>query len=74
MAGAVVAAMVLTLLLPMDVRPGPSWLLPAIEGVLLVAVIASDPGRITRRSKEILRSRSRSSRCSCSGRCGRPSS
>jgi uncharacterized membrane protein len=53
MAGAVVAAMVLTLLLPKDVRPGPSWLLPTIEGVLLVAVIASDPGRITRRSKEI---------------------
>ena len=55
MAGAVLAAMVLTLLLPADVRPGPSWLLPSIEGALLVAVIATDPGRITRRSNEVRR-------------------
>ena len=48
MAGAVVAAMVLTILLPASVRPGPSWLLPAVEGLLLVAVIVGDPGRINR--------------------------
>ena len=48
MAGAVVAAMVLTVLLPASVRPGPSWLLPAVEGLLLVAVIVGDPGRINR--------------------------
>jgi hypothetical protein len=53
MAGAVVAAMVLTFLLPKGVRPGPNWLLPLIEGVLLVAVIIGDPGQITRRSSHL---------------------
>jgi hypothetical protein len=48
MAGAVVAAMILTVLMPDAVRLGPSWLLPAVEGVLLVAVIVGDPGRINR--------------------------
>jgi hypothetical protein len=51
MAGAVLAAMVLTILLPDAVRLGPQWLLPLIEGVLLVAVIAGDPGKINRRSR-----------------------
>jgi hypothetical protein len=51
MAAAVLAAMVLTILLPDDVRLGPKWLLPLIEGVLLVAVIAGDPGKINRRSR-----------------------
>jgi hypothetical protein len=53
MAGAVLAAAVLTILLPDDMRFGPSWLLPTVEGVLLIAVIAADPGRITRRSREL---------------------
>src|SRR5262249_32277269 len=53
MAGAVLAAIVLTLLLPDSVRPGPRWLLALIEGVLLVALIAVDPGRIDRRSREL---------------------
>jgi len=53
MAGAVLAAMVLTVLLPDSIRLGPVWLLPAIEGLLLVAVIAADPGAITRRSREL---------------------
>jgi hypothetical protein len=53
MAGAVVASMVLTILLPEAVRPGPWWLLPLIEGVLLLIVIAGDPGRISRRSREL---------------------
>jgi hypothetical protein len=51
MAGAVLAAMGLTFLLPARVRPGPSWLLPLIEGLLLVAVVIGDPGEITRRSR-----------------------
>jgi uncharacterized membrane protein len=51
MAGAVLAAMALTLLLPEGVQLGPRWLLPLIEGILLVAVIAADPGRITRRTR-----------------------
>ena len=50
MAGAVLAAMVLTYLLPDDLRVAPMWVLPLIEGLLLVAVVVSDPGEITRRS------------------------
>jgi uncharacterized membrane protein len=48
MASAVVAAIVLTILMPDDVRLGPYWLLPLVEGVLLVALVATDPGRIER--------------------------
>jgi uncharacterized membrane protein len=51
MAGAVLAAIVLTILLPDTMRLGPQWLLPLIEGVLLVAVVAADPDKITRRSR-----------------------
>jgi uncharacterized membrane protein len=50
MAGAVVATMVLTILLPDSLRLAPRWLLPGLEGLLLVALIAGDPGRISRRS------------------------
>jgi hypothetical protein len=53
MASAVVAAIVLTILLPAAVRPGPRWLLPLIETVLLIAVIAGDPSTISRRSREL---------------------
>jgi uncharacterized membrane protein len=53
MAGAILSAMLLTALLPDDVRLGPQWALPLIEGVLLIAVIAADPGAITRRSREL---------------------
>jgi hypothetical protein len=50
-AGAVLAAIVLTVLLPQGERVGPGWLLPAIEVVLLAAIVAGDPGRINRRSR-----------------------
>ncbi|MEU6619813.1 hypothetical protein ABZ926_03350 [Streptomyces litmocidini] len=50
MAAAVVAAMLLTILLPDDLRLAPRWVLPAVEGLLLLALIAGDPGRIDRRS------------------------
>jgi uncharacterized membrane protein len=50
MAAAVVATMVLTVLLRDDLRLAPQWLLPTLEGLLLVALIAGDPGRISRRS------------------------
>ncbi|MFD9220452.1 hypothetical protein ACFWDI_10670 [Streptomyces sp. NPDC060064] len=50
MAGAVVVGMVLLLLMPDDLRLGPRWLLPMVEGLLLVTLIAGDPGRISRRS------------------------
>ena len=51
MAGAVIAAMVLTALLPEEVRKSPSWLLLLVEGLLLVALVFGDPGRISRRSR-----------------------
>ena len=53
MASAVVAAIVLTILMPDDLRLGPNWLLPVIVGVLLVALIAGDPGRIDRRTAQL---------------------
>jgi hypothetical protein len=53
MAGAVLAVMVLTILLPEDTRTLPQGLIPAIEGVLLIALIAADPGKIDRRSREL---------------------
>jgi hypothetical protein len=51
MAAAVVAAIVLTILLPKDQRLLPAWVLPLVEGILLVALIAGDPGAIDRRSR-----------------------
>jgi hypothetical protein len=50
MAAAIVAAMVLTVLLPKDVRAGPPWLLPGLEGLLLIGLIVADPGKIDGRS------------------------
>lgn len=51
MAGAVLAAITLTLLLPSELRFGPPWLLPGVEAVLLLVVVLTDPGRIDRRSR-----------------------
>ena len=51
MAGAVLAAIALTMSLPDGLRLGPWWMLPLIEGVLLVAMVIGDPGRIDRRSR-----------------------
>jgi hypothetical protein len=53
MAGAVLAAIVLTILLPDAMRLGPRWLLPLIEAVLLLIVVGGDPVRISRRSREL---------------------
>ncbi len=50
MAAAVIAAMVLTVLLPDSLRMAPRWVFPVVEGLLLLALIAGDPGRIDRRS------------------------
>jgi uncharacterized membrane protein len=51
--GAVVAAMVLTVLLPGQLRLVPAWLLVLIEAVLLLALVLGDPGRIDRRSSQL---------------------
>lgn len=50
MALSVLTAMALTLLLPDDLRLAPAWVLPSVEGLLLLTLIAGDPGRIDRRS------------------------
>ena len=50
-ATAVAAAILLTVLMPDEVRLGPNWLLPAVEGVLLVALVVADPAAISRRSR-----------------------
>ncbi|MFD6555177.1 hypothetical protein [Streptomyces sp. NPDC058398] len=50
MAAAVVTAIALTMLLPDDLRLAPRWVLPLIEGLLLLVLIAGDPGRISRHS------------------------
>jgi hypothetical protein len=50
MAAAVVAAGILTVLLPDRWSLGPAWLLPACEAVLLVVLVLGDPGRINRRA------------------------
>ncbi|GAB92139.1 hypothetical protein [Gordonia rhizosphera] len=44
----VVVSMAVPFLLPARYSPGTDWLLPAIEGTVLVALIIVDPGRIDR--------------------------
>jgi hypothetical protein len=46
MALAVAAIIVMTLLLPHDLVPRPRFGMPIVEGILLVAVIIADPGKI----------------------------
>jgi hypothetical protein len=53
MAAAVLAVIVLTLLLPHSLIVRPRWGVPIVEGLLLVAVIVGDPGKIDRRSKTV---------------------
>ena len=50
MAVTLVLAMAVPLLLPPRFSLGPSWTAPAVEALLLVAIIAIDRGRIDRRS------------------------
>jgi hypothetical protein len=46
MAFAVVAVIAMTLLLPHDLVARPRWGVPLVEGLLLLAVIVADPGKI----------------------------
>jgi hypothetical protein len=50
MAAAVLTAIALTILLPKELLPGPVWLAPSLEGLLLLALVLGDPGRISERS------------------------
>src|SRR5262245_31916789 len=52
-AAAVIAAMVLTVLLPDELRVAPTWLLLVLEAALLIALIVGDPGRIDRHSDRL---------------------
>ena len=53
MAVAVVAVIVMTLLLPHTLVARPRWGVPLVEGLLLVAVIVADPGKIDLVSKRV---------------------
>ena len=55
----VLVVIALPFLMPDEFSPGIVWLLPAIEGVLLVAMAVTDPGRIDRRSRSVRASGSR---------------
>jgi hypothetical protein len=50
---AVLAALVLTLLRPEAVRIAPAWILPLVDGLLLVVLVVRDPGRIDERSAQL---------------------
>ena len=52
-AAAVVVAIALQLVLPSRLVIGPSWLLPTLEGLLLVGLIAANPRRIDRTSNAL---------------------
>jgi hypothetical protein len=51
---AVLFLMVLPYAMPGTVELNPRWVLPVVEGLLLIVIIAADPGRIDRRS-DVLR-------------------
>jgi hypothetical protein len=46
---AVLVVMTLTVLRPPEIRVAPQWVLPAIEAVLLLALLADDPAKVGRR-------------------------
>ena len=50
MALVLLVAMALPFLLPPKFSLGPVWIVPAIEVLLLLALVRADPGRIDRRS------------------------
>lgn len=56
MATAVLAVIVLTVLIPSGMDPiHVGWIFPALEGLLLVALVIGDPGAIDRRSRALHR-------------------
>jgi hypothetical protein len=54
---ALLVAMGLPFLMPADYSPGTQWLLPLVEGALLVAALSVDPGGVDRRSGRLRRLR-----------------
>jgi hypothetical protein len=54
---ALLVALALPFLMPAEYSPGAQWLLPLVEGALLVAALSVDPGGIDRRSIHVRRVR-----------------
>lgn len=54
---AAAVAVVLPFLMPEKFTPGPTWIFPAVESGLLLAMLVSDPGRIDKASVPIRRIR-----------------
>jgi hypothetical protein len=54
---ALLVALALPFLMPAEYSPGARWLLPLVEGALLVAALSVDPGGIDRRSIHVRRVR-----------------
>jgi hypothetical protein len=52
-AAAVVVALAAQLLLSPTLLPGPPWLLPALEGLLLAGLLAANPGKLTHESTDL---------------------
>jgi hypothetical protein len=52
-AAAVVGALSAQLLLSPELLPGPAWLLPALEGLVLAGLVAADPNRLTAESRDL---------------------
>jgi uncharacterized membrane protein len=50
---AVVFVIIVTMSLPERLTVGAAWMLPALMGVLCIALIATDPGRITKESRTL---------------------
>jgi uncharacterized membrane protein len=51
----VIVVIVVRLVLPDTLTFGPRWILPAIEAVLLVALLAANPNQLTRESRDMRR-------------------
>ena len=49
----VLAVLVAQVLLPGSLLPGPNWLLPAVEAVLVLGLLAADPVRLSAESKDL---------------------
>jgi hypothetical protein len=52
-AAAVVVALAAELLLSPALLPGPAWLPPGLEGLLLAGLLAADPNRMTSESRDL---------------------
>jgi hypothetical protein len=50
---AVLVALTAQLTLSSGLVPGPAWVLPSVEGALLLGLLAAEPGRLTAQSKDL---------------------